>query len=340
MAELPAPTIRLAEPGDAPQVLAAFNRVFAAVDPTFQPRSPAAWRWQFEEIPAGCRIWLAIAPDGQVVAAYPVVLQRMRLDGEQGLFSQSIDSMSDPAYRRGLGKIPLFVQVVQAYIAAGYGGPPPEGFTLMWGLPVPAAWRIGKKYLLYEALRTQQKLVADEERLAALAELPDGGIDVAEVAEVPADVEPLFERAAAGRRAIAIRDHAWLTWRYLRHPERRYALLAARRGGELAGLAVARAGHFDGERAELVCDWLVPAGDDASRRALAAALARRALAGGEPRLAALFPDTAPEWLAFQRLGFRVRPTRYMVVGCSWVRRFSIRWCYRHWYYTLGDTDLV
>ena len=39
-------------------------------------------------------------------------------------------------------------------------------------------------------------------------------------------------------------------------------------------------------------------------------------------------------------GFRAAPTRYFLVGRNYVKKYDMRWLYRHWYYTLGDTDLV
>ena len=54
----------------------------------------------------------------------------------------------------------------------------------------------------------------------------------------------------------------------------------------------------------------------------------------------VFPETAPEWQAFQRAGFHAAGTRYFVAGRSWVKKVKIRALFETWFTTLGDTDLV
>ena len=62
--------------------------------------------------------------------------------------------------------------------------------------------------------------------------------------------------------------------------------------------------------------------------------------GDQARSVALFPDSKREWLDFQRAGFRVAPTRYFLIARQYLRGYDVHWMRRHWYYTLGDTDLV
>ncbi len=334
--ELPPYTVREFEPGDEHAILATFNRVFAEIDPSFTPRSLEAWRWMYLANPSGWRIWLAVSDvDGRVISQYAGVRQRMLLEGRPAHFSQAIDSMTDPAFRRGLKRPGFFVITGYPY-AANYGGPPPDGDVVMWGLPVPAAWRMGKAFLGYEVVRVQNKLVLDLER-ARLEAAP--GVAIEEVRRFPDGVRELTDAAGAVHGAVAVRDAAQLDWRFSDHPEKRYALALARVRGRLAGYAVYRAGTYDGERDGLVCDWLVPEGEGAAAAGLRAWLVERARADAVLRLTAVFPDTVPEWQAFQRAGFRVRPTRYFPVARNYVAPYRMPWLHRHWYYTLGDSDL-
>jgi len=57
-------------------------------------------------------------------------------------------------------------------------------------------------------------------------------------------------------------------------------------------------------------------------------------------LTAVFPEPAPEFTGFQRAGFRVRPTRRVLVARSYRRDVSVDWLRANFYTTLGDTDLV
>ena len=45
-------------------------------------------------------------------------------------------------------------------------------------------------------------------------------------------------------------------------------------------------------------------------------------------------------VAWQHAGFRVRPTKYFMVGRFFSKRHQARWLRENWTYTLGDTDLV
>ena len=334
MSSAPAYEIRAYRPGDEHAILAAFNRIFARVDPGFHPRALQEWRWLYERNPSGRRIQLAVAEDGRVLAQYAGIPQRVLLDGQPTSFSQSVDSMSDPEFRR-LSREPLFVQVGRAF-DAGFGGTGPDKDTLMWGLPVPAAFRIGKKALKYELIRQQHKLSG------ALARIAPGSsaLAVEELADFPEETDALFARLARERRGIAVRDRAQLRWRYVENPNHRYQIGAVRRAGALLGLAVFRKGSFDLIEDGLLVDWLAPAGDADVGAALVAWALARARAEGCERLTALFPESAPEWLGFQRLGLRVHATRYFLVAWSFSAVHDLEWMRRHWFYTLGDTDLA
>jgi len=318
-------TVRGYESGDEEQILAAFNRAFAAADPGFEPRSLAAWRWRFLENPAGRRIRLALDGRGAVVAQFAGLPQRALLDGEPAVFTQAVDSLAAP--RADLGRSP-FVRAGERFRDDF------RGDAWMWGYPERAALRIGRRCLGYERVRAQTALRGEPHRLEPGR--AGAGVEVEETTGFPAAVDGLFARVGARQRAIAVRDAETLDWRFARHPEHDYALGLARAAGRLAGYAVCRPGRFDGESATLVCDWLA---EPAAAPALVAWLAARARAGGSAPLLALFPPWSPEWARFQEAGFRVVPTRRTLVGKSFARGRDARWFARHWYVTLGDSDL-
>ena len=340
---MPELTVREYQPGDEVEILETFNRIFAAVDPGFRPRSLASWRWQFQESPSGSTILVAVTPEGKVAGQLANLLQRVRLTSLDGratrevTFSQAVDSMSDPALRQGLKRESLQARLGNAY-AEQYAGEGEGQHALLWGAPVPAAWRVGKRFIRYEVIRTQLALEVSPVELRVPS---TRGVEV-EVAEAfPDDTHELFERAAVGHGAIAVRDPAWLAWRDLRHPEHSYRVALARRGGTLAGYAIVRRGSFatDAERLVL-CDWLVPEEEPDAARALLAWIAEEARRVDCDEIVTVFSDRRPPWRMFQSVGFRAAPTPYAMVGREGARGYDMRWLNANWYYTLGDTDLV
>jgi hypothetical protein len=208
----------------------------------------------------------------------------------------------------------------------------------MWGAPVPAAWRTGQAAVSYEVIRTQAKLCCEP---GAVKLGTAGALDVEELSEFPEDVMRLFEACVPAHKAIALRDKAHLDWRFKDHPSFDYKIATARRGGELVGYAVYRVGDFDHQTGEgCLADWLIKPGDDGAAQALMAWFAERGSADDVPRLMAVFPDSVGEWKAFQKAGFDARPTHYFLIGRQYVRGYDMPWMHRHWYYTLGDTDLI
>jgi hypothetical protein len=330
-------TVREYEPGDEVQIVAAFNKVFAGVDAGFRPRTLEEWRWQFLENPTGWKIYLCVLPDGRVISQYAGVPVPVTIAGERAHFVQAVDSFSDPEFVRGLRRPGPFV--VTGYpFAANYGGPPPDRTPVMYGLPVRPAWRIGKKFLEYRLLRTQNKLTRRPESLAPPAA---PGIDVEEVSSFPDDAQAVARALAADWTVTTERSPEHLAWRYERRPGVSYRIAVARRGGVPLGYLVVRRTDFDGEEGELMlADWAVPASAEAAGAALLAWAKEVALEEGAPRVTTFLPDTAPGWLALQRAGMRVRPTRYFLVGRYYQRRYQMSWLRRNWYYVPGDTDLV
>jgi hypothetical protein len=328
--------LREARPGDEERALAAFNKSFAAADAGFRPRTLKAWRWRYRDAPDGARAMLAMAPDGAVVAQYAGLGQVLVRGTERLRASQSVDSFVDPAWRASLGRMTAFARTGVAY-AERFGGDSAERDVLMWGLPVPAAWRIGRAKLGYEFARSLLALVRDPQRTV---EPEDAGVELEEVQRFPREVDALFERVAPTLGLVALRDARRLDWRYADHPEHTYSIALARMGGELAGYAVYRRGSFDQQSAGLVCDWLVDRAAPRAASALRNWLRERARADGERRLVALLPDCAPEWIDFQRAGWRVEPTRYTLAARSWRRALPVEDLRSSFWVALGDTDLV
>lgn len=327
--------VRPYEPGDEHSILPAFNRIFAAIDPGFVPRTLEEWRWRSEQNPAGLRIFVATTPDNQVVAQQAGLPIRMVHRGERVTWNQIVDSFADPAHGRGLKRPGLFV-ICSKPFGDHYGGPPPKD-QIMYGLPVRRAYRIGQKFLGYQTVREQLALEADPSKVAPAAA---GGIRIEEVQRFPEEMAHLFERARQPHGAIAVRDAAFLNWRFADRPNHSYRFALARRAnGALVGYAVLARGSFDRFDGTLVNDWLVDPDVPEAGAALRAWCGTQARAAGHDTLVALFPETCTDFHQFQEDGFRVRETTYITAAGSYTRAFHTLALFWGWYYTLAEFDL-
>lgn len=318
--------------GDEAAILRAHAQAFSRDE----SRSLEHWRWQFERNPAGSQILLAFDSAGEVRGQYATLRQRVRSEVGTLHFAQSVDSFLARPQGSGLSRTSAFVRAGEAFCSRFCGAAPKQDHVV-WGLANPAAWRSGSRRLGYEHVRTQNLLAA------GLDELPQGlptGFELQESESAPAEVAQLHERASASRGASAKRDEGWMRWRFSDKPDARYVFGALREGAQLRGVGVYRHGDFGGRSGGLVCDWIVPGQDDAARYALLAWFAQRGRASGARELIALLPDSAPEWLQFQRLGFRVAPTEYILAARCFHPALDREFLFQRWFYTLGDTDLV
>jgi hypothetical protein len=330
-------TVREYATGDEVGIVATFNRVFEEIEgPAYRPRTLEEWRWQFLGNPDGVRSFVAVKDDdGTVLGQFAAMPHATSLEGERVTFIHGVDSFVHPDFRRGLKKPGIFLATAVPFVGH-YLGLSPGQDVVMWGLPVWAAFRIGKQALKEEVMRTELKLVALPHRVRFDAA---PGVEVEEVQGFPDELDALFERASAPFGAIGVRDRARLDWRFGAHPSRTYALALARRGGELQGYAVYRTGHYDGDDCGVLGDWLVAPGEEAAGHALRRWAWERAVADEQDLLVTVLPDTCGDFLAFQQAGFLVRPTKYFSIARSWIKRYSVRWLYKRWYYTLEESDL-
>jgi hypothetical protein len=274
-----------------------------------------------------------------VLAQYAGLAVRVRTSAGELTVSQAVDSFCDPSVRGGLARRGLFARVGEAW-ATRFFGTGPERDSMVYGLPVRTAWRVGRAQLGYQLLRPLLRL---EREPGAAVRRPSPGVEVEERSDFPSEVDELFERCTSNGEApgaVALRDQRHLEWRFTRHPEHDYRIGLVHRGGALAGYAVVRQGTFDGRSGMLVCDWLVAPGEPDAEDALDAWLGSTAEAEGAGPLITVFGEHSREFGTFQDRGFRVHPSGYLLAGRCFDSRRDARWWARHLHFILFDTDLV
>lgn len=331
--------IRPYRPGDEASILRGFNRVFREVcGPDYVDREMAFWSWEFEQNPAGARIWVGVH-EGEVVAHYAGVPQRFDTAFGEKVFVHAVDSFVVQEHRAGLKRPGLFVETARPWFDACREG----GDAAVYGYPVKVAERIGARYLGYTHVRVVDYLCRDAS--AGSADEP-AAVDVARVHAVPADVDELYAEFAATQQCLLRRNRVYLDWRYAQMPgaSTTYELHAARRDGRLRGFLVLRPEHELVPDGCTIADWIVAPGDEEVFDALLGRATAVARERGRKTVMAVFADPSCEHAMLCGRGFEVVPSgTYLerrLGHNSFDERLTTEWLREHWWYTVGDSDLV
>jgi hypothetical protein len=326
------------EPGDEVEILKTFNLVFREVcGESYVDRGLDYWNWEFVECPFGHRISLAFTEDGTCAAQYAGVVYPMATKFGDCTFVHIVDSMAHPDHRRGLKRPGLFVNNAFPWFELCHE----MGDAVMYGYPVPIAERIGKRYLEYHQLRVVNYLCRDVGE--GSAECPPG-VQVERSATVTTDVDDLFARMAQDKGCLTRRNAEFLEWRYVKIPGDDYEQYEVRRDGSLCGFMVLRPVHELAPGSCTIADWVVVQDDTEAMDALLAATTARARELGRQRLMAAFPDPSPEFANLQERGFAVVSSaeyeERRLTHRIYHPQMTTEWLQEHWWYTLGDSDLV
>ncbi|MEZ5963051.1 MAG: GNAT family N-acetyltransferase [Planctomycetota bacterium] len=339
----PATTIRPYQAGDESAILRTFNIVFRETNGEgYVDRGMPFWRWQYLDNPEGHRVWVAVTADGTVAAHYGGVPYRVATPAGETTFVHIVDSFVHPSFRAGLKAPGLFVCTALPWFRDCYV----RGDAVAYGFPVPRAERIGQRYLHYHRLRVIDYLCRDlgEERAADPTVSVAPITQLAEGSESAARVDGLFAAFRRERACLTVRSARYLRWRYLTPPGVEFEVVGAQRGDRLVGLMVlARRVELVPDSCAIV-DWMVPGDDEGVTSALLGHAVARGRDAGRANLLAVFADSSPEFANLQRAGFTVvssslhfeRRLNYQVFAHD----LSEPFLREHWWYTLGDSDLV
>ena len=233
-------------------LFAFYGRCFAGRDPVAYE---AVWRWQYFDNPRETcdseRIWVAVR-DGEVVAHLGTMAAAVKLNGAVVRGRWSSDLMVDPRFRNGgLGVwlIREWIKACDVALAKGLSREVEQVYRRMGWERTPL-YPIRHLPLTLRALtgrlvrnRLANAVAAGTTRwLSRLwtVGLHAGPADVEyeTVSSLPAESDGLLKRVAARSTMAIMRDRAFLEWRYVRCPVRRYTVETAWQGDQLLGLAV------------------------------------------------------------------------------------------------------
>jgi hypothetical protein len=325
--------MRRSDPADAGAIASLMNSAFGGDDQRVT-LDPEWWHWKYGSNPAGYQGLVAQDREGRVVGHFGGVPMEVCVDGQVLTFAQSCDACSDRSTRRGLGNPGLFARLAQAYTST-FGLPGCN--ALMYGLPNKSVYRIGSRYSDYWMLRQQWLLVSKGGSPPAA----DPSVVISEATSFGDEVTALHQALAPRYRCMARRDARFLNWRFRDAPGASYVVSLARDSvdGTLRAYAVHRPARLMGHDVGLLMDWLCDPEDQAAAHAVQGAVQRFHRRRGRDAVAFLCPPSSPWFDAFQRSGFQVLPSPYMMTARPFVQQLEPRFLRDHWYYTLADFDI-
>jgi hypothetical protein len=287
------------------------------------------WRWKYADNPFGMRVLLCFDPDDEkAVVMYSGAPYRARWRDREVEIVQLMDIMSHPDFR----KTGLFVKAAEVYFDTFAGG----DSVLYYGIPGRYHFDIGAKYLKYSELASGVAYLAADPR--KLARGPVGGS--LRVSDRPA---PVFDRMwrdlGEHYPLAAVRDRAFLEWRFFNHPRREYivyvvggGLLSRPRGYAVVGM--------DGTTARLV-DLLVPP-DRRPVSVLSSGLAADLVRRGIERVETWLPGGhfLTGLLELEGWGREDEPLGIVPTARSFNSALEIPWISDNFFYTMADSDLM
>jgi hypothetical protein len=305
--------IRAARVDDEAGILRLFARVF-------QSEMPAeVWRWKYLREPDVLPAFVA-EDNGEIVCHYGTIRQRIAWHGQEHFAWDAIDVMAHPR-KQGRG---LFRQTIQAFMRKVCEG---QGLFL-YGFPTERHKRLGELLVGYEPVARVHK-VSKSLAVTSVATAPPSVVyDV-----LPLNWDTSWQEIQKQFEIVARRDRAYLSWRYLARPRRRYRLVTVP-----AAPALAIVGVQSGS-ARLM-EFLAPAHDERLAQQLLAGAEYVAREEGAESMEGWFPTFS--W----QCQFLCAATQYHADDTEhWLecrvfdRRISAAWLAEHFYYSFGDFDV-
>ena len=132
---------------------------------------------------------------------------------------------------------------------------------------------------------------------------PDETVLTRRVDRAGSEFDVLWQTCRADRHISAIRDSAWVNWRYVKAPTFAYRVLLAERRGQPVGYCVYRLQETAGRKLGFIAELLTPQSDTPARSTLIARTLQQLRAeGAEAAITLAIPNTSIS-RAFRRAGF-------------------------------------
>lgn len=332
--------IRSYRQGDEYAINAMFNEVFN------QNRDISHWYWKYRDNPYGKYIISLAESEEGILAAhyagYPVKICHCHSNNsvpDEFTTYHLGDKMTREQFRSiGFGKSSLMTKTFVHFretFGTGRDVPFAYGFT------THHSKRFGMLFLGYADNGPVTYRTVDCSSLNKInIEGPDGssGTIIEEVSVLDETWTEFFYSVAPHYKYLVKKDAAYLKWRYLQRPDKKYLILSAAQNSKIAGWSV-----FCREGRKIIWgDALFMPGDSNSVRTLFGYLQKHALATDADFIECWFPPRPAWWdTLLQTLGFETKeePNKLHITPPVFTNTDATDTLKNYFYYTMGDSDL-
>jgi len=291
---------------------------------------PDLWRWKYVDNPFGMRVLVCRDPTTEAaVVVYSGVPYRALWNGREVEIVQLMDIMSHPEVR----KTGLFIKAAEVFFDTFAGG----DSVLYYGIPGRYHFDIGAKYLQYSELESGVAyLRGPTGELACGSGLFRPSVQVLDHATP--ELDQIWGEVAGHYPLAAVRDAAFVNWRFFLNPQRDYLLYVLRTGIARRPRGYAVVG-IENETARMVDVLVTP------EPGMIAALSGRVAADLSDRGI----DTIETWMpgrhfiteGLEAAGWsrEKEPLGIVPTARSFDERLTIPWVAENFFYTMADSDL-
>ena len=316
-------------------------------------RSPAFWRWAYGANPAGGTGSVVALRDGRVVGKLGNVYVRFAVKGERvraGLLEGFCVLPSERTWQCTRGLIlSCFAEDAEERFAFGYSFSTASaaqvskrtGGVILGRVPVFGGFINAARVLEGRGVPWPISLAGCPLHVVAGLKhrgSDDSGLTIRTIERFDGAFDELWAAAEKTRSVSAVRDAAYLNWRYLECPDRSYTRAAAFRGEQLEGFAVfsSRPSRNTGYLLELQAR-----GDNPQVLRVLLGQAIEALAkNGVGLVTASFPAGSAEAEALAKMGFQRWVSRLwniqLVISKVHSRQIGPELALENWHFSLGD----
>jgi hypothetical protein len=305
--------IRAARAEDEAGILRLFSLVFRG------EMSPEVWRWKYLR---GRGVLPAFVAEegGEIVCHYGTIRQRITWQGQEHAAWDAIDVMAHPR-KQGRG---LFRRTIQAFmleICEGRG-------LFLYGFPTERHKRLGELLVGYEPVARVRRVSK------SLAATPSAAAPQGVVYDVlPLNWDTYWQQIQKHFVMLTRRDRAYLSWRYLARPHRRYRLVTIP-----AAPALAIVGVQSG--VARLMEFFAPSNDERLAQQLLIGAEHVAREESAKSVEGWFPAFSWECQFLCSVAqYRADDTEHWLECRIFDRRVSAAWLAGHFYYSFGDFDV-